>query len=156
MIKYTAILATPFGNLGIETNAQELLNIDFLSDKEQNIAPQNDLSQKVCEQLENYFQNPHTIFSLDLNLSGTDFQKSVWNAMRQIPIGKTLTYGELAKQLKTSPRAVGNACRANPLVVIVPCHRIVEQKGLGGFAGDTTGRLIEIKKWLLQHEGVAC
>jgi methylated-DNA-[protein]-cysteine S-methyltransferase len=63
-----------------------------------------------------------------------------------------MTYQELADKLQTSPRAIGNACRANPTPIIVPCHRIVAKSHMGGFAGDTQGKLLDIKKWLLEHE----
>ena len=71
-----------------------------------------------------------------------------------IPPGKVMTYGEVARQLDSSPRAVGNACRANPLPIIIPCHRIVGQTGTGGYGGFRTGKVVEIKHWLLHHEGV--
>ena len=65
-----------------------------------------------------------------------------------------LTYGEMAKKLDSSPRAVGNACRANPLPIIIPCHRVVSQSGIGGYGGHTEGEVLAIKEWLLHHEGV--
>ena len=66
----------------------------------------------------------------------------------------TRTYRDLAEQLGSVPRAVGQACRANPCPIVVPCHRVVAVKGLGGFAGDRAGRKLAIKRWLLRHEGV--
>ena len=60
----------------------------------------------------------------------------------------------LAKWLKSGPRAVGNACRANPIPIIIPCHRVVAQNHIGGYSGETQGRKLDIKKWLLQHEAV--
>lgn len=86
------------------------------------------------------------------NLKGTEFQKRVWRALCAIPPGTTKTYGELAKQLNTSPRAIGNACRKNPLPIIIPCHRVVAKNSLGGYAGARIGNLLEIKKWLLRYE----
>ncbi|WP_235602990.1 methylated-DNA--[protein]-cysteine S-methyltransferase [Piscirickettsia litoralis] len=73
--------------------------------------------------------------------------------MQEIPRGQTLTYGELAKKLQTGPRAIGAACRTNPIPVIIPCHRIVSKQGMGGFHGKTSGKFLTIKEWLLQHEG---
>jgi methylated-DNA-[protein]-cysteine S-methyltransferase len=89
-----------------------------------------------------------------LRLSGTPFQRRVWARLRQIPPGATRTYGELARQLETSPRAVGGACRANPVALFVPCHRVVAASGAGGFYGQSTGRWPAIKRWLLAREGV--
>jgi methylated-DNA-[protein]-cysteine S-methyltransferase len=75
--------------------------------------------------------------------------------LQKIPFGKVKTYGELAKILNTSARAVGNACRRNPVPLIVPCHRIVAATGIGGYAGRTSGDVHNIKRELLQHEGLA-
>jgi len=98
-------------------------------------------------------------FSLDCQLdSGTQFQQRVWQALLDIPVGKVLTYGQLATKLHSGPRAVANACRHNPLPVIVPCHRVVSAAGIGGYAGDTETiqnseiNFMAIKKWLLVHE----
>lgn len=87
--------------------------------------------------------------------AGSPFQRRVWRAIRAIPSGRTRTYGEVAAELGSAPRAVGGACRANPYPLLVPCHRVIGATGLGGFAGDASGRLIAIKRWLLAHEGVA-
>ena len=76
----------------------------------------------------------------------------MWRELKNIPSGKVVSYGELAKRLGTSARAVGNACRKNPVPVVIPCHRVVSATGIGGYAGDTSGDLLKIKSWLLQHE----
>jgi len=89
-----------------------------------------------------------------LKLNGTKHQIDVWEAMRKIPAGKTMTYGELAEVIGSSPRAVGTACGQNPIPVIVPCHRIVAAHGgLGGFMGGKLENPLVIKQWLLKHEG---
>jgi methylated-DNA-[protein]-cysteine S-methyltransferase len=85
--------------------------------------------------------------------AGTPFQCRVWQALRDIPPGTTRTYGELARDLGTSPRAIGGACRANPCLIAVPCHRVVARDGLGGFAGERGGKRLAVKRWLLRHEG---
>ncbi len=89
-----------------------------------------------------------------LHLAGTPFQQRVWALLRRIPPGVTRTYGELARQLGTAPRAVGAACRTNPIPLFVPCHRVVAASGAGGYFGRTAGRWLEIKRWLLAREGV--
>ncbi|MGK0673659.1 MAG: methylated-DNA--[protein]-cysteine S-methyltransferase [Halothiobacillaceae bacterium] len=87
--------------------------------------------------------------------AGTPFQQRVWRALAEIPLGQTRTYGELATRLGTSPRAVGGALRANPIPIIIPCHRILAAQGLGGYAGASEeGR--RRKAWLLAHEGYLC
>lgn len=107
----------------------------------------------LAEQLDAYFRNGSTRFDLPVELEGTGFQRKVWDALRDIPSGRTVTYGELARKLGTSARAVGGACRSNPCPIVVPCHRVVATNGLGGFAGDTSGRKLDVKRWLLRHEG---
>lgn len=84
---------------------------------------------------------------------GTPFQRRVWRALQGISPGSVLTYGALARQLGSSARAVANACRANPLPIIIPCHRVVAARGVGGYLGETVGEAIAIKRWLLHHEG---
>jgi methylated-DNA-[protein]-cysteine S-methyltransferase len=109
------------------------------------------LLKEAEKQLKAYFAGRLTAFSLPLALEGTPFQKRVWKAMNAIPYGKTRTYGELARQLKSSPRAVGGACGANPIPVIVPCHRVTGAQGqLTGYSGAGG---VETKAWLLRHEG---
>jgi methylated-DNA-[protein]-cysteine S-methyltransferase len=76
----------------------------------------------------------------------------VWQALRRIPGGSTQSYGELARQLHTAPRAVGQACGANPIPVIIPCHRVLARNGLGGFMSSAGGDSLAIKRWLLEHE----
>ena len=112
------------------------------------------LQRQLGEQLKRYFAAPQTGFDLPLQQQGTPYQQRVWRALQSIPPGKTLTYGQLAKRLHSSPRAIGNACRQNPLPLLVPCHRVVAANGLGGFAGETTGKPLVLKRWLLEHEGV--
>jgi methylated-DNA-[protein]-cysteine S-methyltransferase len=102
-----------------------------------------------------YFQGPSRRIDVRCNLSGTPFQRRVWRLIAAIPPGATRTYGELATALGSSARAVGGACRANPCPLVVPCHRVVARHGLGGFAGDRGGRLLDIKRWLLSHEAAS-
>ncbi|MDH5446641.1 MAG: methylated-DNA--[protein]-cysteine S-methyltransferase [Gammaproteobacteria bacterium] len=111
-------------------------------------------SHPLTNQLAAYFKNSQTRFSIPFQLEGTDFQKRVWAALCKIPVGKTLSYGQLAEKLNSSPRAIGNACRHNPIPIIVPCHRVTAKNGIGGYDGKTSGKRLTIKRWLLEHEGV--
>ena len=89
---------------------------------------------------------------------GTRFQCKVWGACREIPAGETRTYGWIAKELRLSQahcRAIGNALRVNPLPILVPCHRVVSATGLGGYAGETSGAMTDIKCRLLAFEAAA-
>jgi methylated-DNA-[protein]-cysteine S-methyltransferase len=88
-----------------------------------------------------------------MNPVGTFHQKKVWQCLCEIPRGATRNYGDLARELHSAPQAVGQACGANPIPIIIPCHRIVGKAGLGGFAHHRNGNFIDIKRWLLEHEG---
>ncbi len=91
-------------------------------------------------------------FDLPYSVAGSEFQKQVCDIMFAIPFGDTLTYGDIAKQLGQPAQPVGQACGANPIPVIIPCHRVLAATGLGGFSGDGG---IETKVALLRHEGAA-
>jgi methylated-DNA-[protein]-cysteine S-methyltransferase len=150
---YQAIVNAPFGALGIRMRGAKLLEIDLLSGA---WAPKRGTSRaaaEVASMVEAYLNDPAIPMEPPIETQGTPFQQRVWQRLRQIPVGSVLTYGELARQLSSSPRAVGNACRANPCPVIVPCHRVVSVTGLGGFAGQRQGEKLTIKQWLLSHEG---
>lgn len=148
---YAAVIVSPLGRLGI--HAQEALtSIDFVSNRIPLQPPRTPLARQVCAQLKAYFADPRTRFELPLAPGGTAFQQRAWRALQRIPTGTARTYGELARTLKSAPRAVGGACRANPIPIVVPCHRVVAANGVGGFMGATRGRAMDIKRWLLEHE----
>ena len=151
---YRAKLAAPFGVLGIRCTAEALTGIDFLPPDTPPQPPSDVFSRKVCEQLTAYFRDPDFRFNLPLQINGTTHQSKVWQAMCAIPRGHTRQYGELAKELGSSARAVGQACGANPIPIVVPCHRVVGKAGLGGFANHSEGLTLEIKRWLLAHEAI--
>ena len=106
----------------------------------------------ACEQLEAFIDSPSFRFTVMLSVEGTLHQMAVWRAMQQIPRGETRTYGDMARAIKSAPRAVGQACGKNPVPIIIPCHRVVSSTGLGGFMGAQDGDPIKIKQWLLAHE----
>jgi methylated-DNA-[protein]-cysteine S-methyltransferase len=108
------------------------------------------LDSKLQSALDSYFLNSQSTFSYALKPEGSDFQKRVWQALLDIPCGKTKTYGELAANLDTSPRAIGQACKTNPIVLFIPCHRVVSKGGLGGYMGKR--QALDIKQALLIHE----
>ena len=149
---YQAKLTVPFGVLGIRCDERALLGIDFLSATEKSQRTTNALAQTVCEQLLAYFANSDAKFSVPLKPNGTAHQQKVWRAMCDIPRGKTRSYGEVASELKSAAQAVGQACGANPIPIIIPCHRIVGKSGLGGFIHQASGNALDIKRWLLAHE----
>lgn len=152
MKNYQARLATPFAVLGVETDRGRLTGIDFLPGETAPLQPQNPLAHEVCAQLLAYLADPAFRFDLPLQPRGTTFQHKVWDALLHIPAGGTESYGALAKQLGSAPRAVGQACGANPIPVVIPCHRVLGSKGLGGFMNHSEGGPLQIKRWLLEHE----
>jgi methylated-DNA-[protein]-cysteine S-methyltransferase len=149
---YQAVLTAPFAALGIQIANNTLHAIHFLPANYPPLVPTCALSQRVCNALERYFSDPGYVFDLPLNQVGTTHQLKVWHALSQLPVGLTATYGQLARQLNSSPRAVGQACGANPLPIIVPCHRVVAAHGRGGFMHATEGAPLDYKAWLLSHE----
>lgn len=144
---------TPFSNIGAKTEDGVLVQLQ-LTDDALDIEPVSTSDRKIARQIERYCKDPAKGFDMDFELRGTDFQKRVWRAMQKIPPGSVRTYGELAKKLKTSARAVGGACRRNNIVLVVPCHRVVASDGLGGFSGERMGKWPQVKRMLLDHEGV--
>ena len=152
MKSYSAILPAPFAALGVVTAQNHLTAIDFLPVATPAQAPQDELTCEVCRQLELYLRDPHHCFELPLALSGTAFQRRVWESIARIPAGASLSYAALARQLGSGARAVANACGANALPVVIPCHRVVASNGIGGFLRGCDTASLDIKQWLLNHE----
>ena len=140
----------PIGDLTISVEDNIIVSLDWGWAKEQNTNP---LLHDAKSQLNDYFDGLRKIFDLPLEPRGTKFQLRVWSMMEQIPYGKTITYGEIAKALGSSARAVGMACGANPIPVIIPCHRVVAANDMGGYSGDggieTTTTLFSLDRVLL-------
>ena len=156
---YQAVVSAPGFALGVCCNDDEITHIDFLEPRPA-LAPNTALAAEATSQLQAYLADPNFVFNLPLQPAGTHFQRRVWEQISAIPGGSTETYGQLAKNLKNAPRAVGQACGANPYPVVVPCHRVVASGGmgdkkLGGFARQRGGFLLDIKRWLLTHENAS-
>lgn len=149
----TAFIETPLGITKIEGNENGLVAITVLNTTEPltKSIPEN-LKEAVLQLLE-YFNGDRQRFELRLNPAGTPFQKTVWESLRKIPFGKTVSYLELAKSLGDvkAIRAVATANGRNPLWIVVPCHRVIGSDGsLTGYAGG-----LHRKQWLLDHESPA-
>ena len=153
MNAYQAVIATPLGRIGIRMTGNAVSTLDYLAADAPEQPPVDAATAAVVAQLEAYFHDPHYQFTVPLALGGTVFQQRVWKALQAIPAGTVLTYGELARQLNSAARAIGGACRTNPIPILIPCHRVVGRQGLGGYTGAATGDSLGIKRWLLQHEG---
>jgi len=153
------VISAPFGRLGVQTELVDgslmISKIDYLSPNTALIPPGNALAKAFSKQCTQYFNDASSTFDVPLKPAGTAHQQKVWNATLVIGVGKTITYGEIAKTIKSGPRAVGTACGANPYPLVTPCHRVVSAQGLGGFMKeDSPGFYRQIKIWLLKHEGV--
>jgi methylated-DNA-[protein]-cysteine S-methyltransferase len=145
-----AFVSTPLGIAKIEGDEEGLFSVTVLDSD----APITDIIPEPLEdavyQLQEYFDGKRKDFDLHLNPQGTDFQKRVWEALQNIPFGKTTSYLELSKTLGDvkAIRAVAAANGKNPLWIIIPCHRVIGSDGsLTGYAGG-----LHRKKWLLEHE----
>lgn len=141
---------SPVGPLALfeEDGAIVALDWGFLPENEET-----PLLLRARTQLEEYFEGRRKDFDLPLRPMGTVFQRRVWEALSRIPHGQTRSYGDLAEELGTAPRALGGACGRNPIPVIIPCHRVLASNGgLGGYSGQDG---VETKAFLLRHEGVS-
>lgn len=151
---YQAKIATPFAVLGLRIEEDWLTDIEYLPLDTPLLAPRTPLAKEVCNQLLAYIADPDFVFDLSLHIGGTVHQRRVWRAIQDIPAGSTRSYGDIAVELHSAPRAVGQACGANRLPIVIPCHRVIAKSGgLGGFMNASDGVPLTIKRWLLQHEG---
>ena len=150
---FSAVMPTPFGAIGVAIDAELIQRIDFLPAGSAPISPANRLAEMAIDQLSAYLSDPDFPFTLPLASYGTPFRRRIWAAIAAIPRGSTRSYGALARDAQSAARAVGQACGDNPFPVVIPCHRVVAAAGLGGFAHENKGHLIDTKYWLLRHEG---
>jgi methylated-DNA-[protein]-cysteine S-methyltransferase len=152
---FSAIVHLPFGAMGIGTAGAVVTEMFYLPAGTPELAPANAVAEQAVAQLLAYCDDADYRFDLPLAMRGSEFQRRVWQTLREIPRGQVRTYGELAKHLDSVARAVGQACRSNPFPPLVPCHRVTGAAGLGGFAGsdDQHGYTLSVKRWLLAHEG---
>lgn len=153
---YDAVIKTPIpirkSHLAIRVGEKSLKELKFVSCATKLKPARHPYAREVVSQLREYFSDPGFNFSLKLEPQGTQYQKAVWRKLVSCPSGQVWSYGKLAQKIHSGPRAVGGACRNNPIPVVVPCHRVVSKSGIGGYAGKTTGDFLKIKQWLLGHE----
>ena len=154
MTTLTARMRTPFAVLGVESNGHALTRVTYLPLTERAQAPTDKVTERAMDELARYLVDPQFRFTVPLAPTGTAFRQRVWSMLSAIPPGYSRTYGEVARVVRSAPRAVGQACGANPIALIIPCHRVVGAMGsLGGFMNAGEGDPIAIKRWLLTHEG---
>lgn len=143
----TLTVASPLGDLTLTSAGGKLTAVSWGRAVREDSDP---LLDETARQLDQYFAGTRQDFDLPLAPAGTPFRQQVWKAMQAIPYGGTLSYGDVARALSSAPRAVGGACGANPIPIIIPCHRIL---GSGGAAGGYSGGAgLATKSWLLDLE----
>lgn len=149
---FQAVFECPVGWLGMRTQAGALVELGLFRERPPTAGSADAVTRQTAAALQRYFQTgmPGELPPLDLH--GTEFQRRVWVELLRIPPGVTFTYGQLAARLDTHPRAIGGACRANPVIILVPCHRVVASGGDGGYAGHRAGPWLDTKRWLIAHE----
>jgi methylated-DNA-[protein]-cysteine S-methyltransferase len=153
-VTFAAKMRTPFAVLGIETDDRVVTAIRYLPRHERASAPRTPIARRAVDELTHYLGDPAFRFTLPLATHGTAFQRRVWDAIAAIPVGESRTYAEIGRAVRSSARAVGGACGANRIALVIPCHRVVGSCGsLGGFMNATQGEGLAIKRWLLVHEG---
>ncbi|EHL29479.1 methylated-DNA--[protein]-cysteine S-methyltransferase [Legionella drancourtii] len=143
-----SVFTTPWGRLQVKYDEHFVYCAHFTQNA--GIAVKHALTNLIHSELTAYIANPHHRFQLPLKPQGSPFLQKVLNALLVIPVGRTLTYGELALKIQSSPRAVGQACKRNPLALFIPCHRIVGKNDLGGYMGSPAA--LTYKAALLAHE----
>ena len=140
-------LLTPLGALTLSEDEGAIVALDWGRGRDQEETPG---LRAAADQLQDYFDGQRAEFDLNLAPFGTPFRQRVWAALRAIPAGETRSYGDIARLLGSSARAVGQANSANPIPIIIPCHRVVGSGGLlGGYSG---GEGPETKRYLLELE----
>ena len=156
-VRNTLVMSSPVGKLTLVASKNGLVAIDVRNNAKQVVTAKDASAQaillKTKKQLEQYFAGKRTSFDVALDLVGTEFQVQAWRALRRIPFGKTISYGQQASNIKKPKafRAVGSANGKNPIPIIVPCHRVVASDGsLGGYSLG-----LKMKKQLLALEGVS-
>lgn len=143
---------SPVGRLQVEATAAAIVGVRWIDDAATDAPPAGGgLLREAQRQLAAYFARRLTVFDLPLAPAGSVFERDIWRLMCDIPFGETMTYGAMANATGGAARAVGYACGANPIPIIVPCHRVL---GAGNRMVGYSGRgRVETKRWLLVHEG---
>ena len=149
---WQAVIAAPGFSLGVRCDELAVRGMAFLPPGSE-LAPANALAAEAARQIAAYLVDSEYAFALPLLPAGTLFQRRVWQRIAAIPVHQTRSYGDIARDLCSAARAVGQACGRNPYPVVVPCHRVLAAAGgLGGFARQRDGHLLDVKRWLLAHE----
>lgn len=139
-------LHSPLGALTISEDDGMIVALDWGWGRDQTETP---LLLRARDQMQEYFDGERTSFDLPLAPQGTPYRQRVWAALQAIPYGETRTYRDVAASAGGVARSVGQANGENPVAILIPCHRVVASRGLGGYSG---GDGVETKRFLLEHE----
>lgn len=149
-MKYGLYLETSIGRLYLEQEGDFLVSLGRAGDSEEDALQETPLLRRAAEEITEFLAGRRRDFDIPIHMKGTDFQKRVWQALLEIPYGETKSYGEIAARIGCpgGARAVGQACNRNPIMIIVPCHRVIGGNGrLVGFGGG-----LDMKEKLLTLE----
>ena len=147
----TSYFNSPIGWMEIKKTNDVLTGLHFIDSPKNKQSPLKKINLEIEVQLENYFKHKPIKFNFSIAPQGTPFQNKIWGLVSQIKPGKTLSYAEIAEKYgnKKAIRAIGSAIGKNPVMIFIPCHRVIGSNGsMVGYAGGITN-----KKWLLEHEG---
>ncbi len=150
MKTYKTYFKSPLGPIEIVGTQDNILSLNFVEDMMQGDAELPFCLKACLKQIDEYFKGKRKEFLLNLEPLGTNFQKRVWQQLRKISFGETVSYGDIANAIDNpnACRAVGNANRINPICIIIPCHRVIGSDGsLTGYGGG-----LWRKEWLLEHK----
>lgn len=151
------IIAAPFGHVAIIEDIDGIkVTLSPVSLSDRRSETNTECVATISAAIKTYLQDPNQYQADAINidtLSGTLYQKRVWKVIASIAPGTTVTYTEVAEVLQSCPRAVANACGANRIPILIPCHRVVAKLGIGGFMRSHPNGVM-IKRWLLEHEGL--
>jgi methylated-DNA-[protein]-cysteine S-methyltransferase len=147
---YVASLPSPIGKVYVESDGERITRVSFTNPGRGRGGRTPNVLKEALVQLGAYFAGRRKKFDLPLYQVGSAYRKKLWGRLLRIPYGRAVTYAELADSVGGNARSAGSACGDNPLMIVVPCHRVLGANGLlMGYAGE-----LWRKKWLLQHEGV--
>jgi methylated-DNA-[protein]-cysteine S-methyltransferase len=143
-------LHTPVGPITVSEENGEIVSVDWGWGRDQEETP---VLRQARDELHAYFDGTRASFTVKLNPAGSAYRRRVWDALCAIPYGATRSYAEIARVAGGAPRSVGQANAANPIPILIPCHRVLASNGIGGYSG---GEGLDTKRYLLaleQHAG---
>lgn len=135
---YVSVIESPLGKMELRTDGQAVLYFLPAEENASLSAPEDPVGREAERQLAEYFAGTRTAFSVNTDPPGTEFQKKIWRSLKEIPFGEMRTYGDIAEKVgcPAGARAVGGAVGANPVLILIPCHRIIARDGIGGFSAE--------------------